>query len=77
MRQGGTIAAAVAESSRITGTVAEWEAWTRMSFPDDGHYVFPGGLALLDIDHHHDRGAYWEPCVWITHDVRDRHQAPT
>ncbi|MGD3106367.1 GNAT family N-acetyltransferase [Streptomyces sp. YGL11-2] len=70
VRQGGTIAAAVAQSSRITGTVAEWETWTGMAFPDDGPYVFPGGLATLHIDHTRDRGAYWEPCVWITHDVR-------
>ncbi|MGW5116357.1 GNAT family N-acetyltransferase [Streptomyces noursei] len=71
VRQGGTVSAAVAESSRITGTVAEWEAWTGMAFPDDGRYVFPGGLAPLDIDRSRDHGAYWEPCVWITHDVRD------
>ncbi|MFE5741853.1 GNAT family N-acetyltransferase [Streptomyces celluloflavus] len=72
VRLGGVIAAAVTESSRITGTVADWESWTGMAFPDDGEYVFPGGLGTLHIDRTHDRGAYWEPCVWITHEVRAR-----
>lgn len=66
---GGVIATPVPHSSRITGTVAEWESWTEMSFPDDGSYVFPGGLTTLHIDHRRDLGSYWEPNVWITHNV--------
>jgi GNAT superfamily N-acetyltransferase len=56
----------------ITGAVAEWEAWTGLAFPESGEYVFPGGLALLAIDRESDRGAYWEPNVWMRHrlDVR-------
>ncbi|GAA2264752.1 hypothetical protein GCM10010145_43940 [Streptomyces ruber] len=73
---GGVVAAAVARSSRITGTVADWEAWTGMAFPDDGAYVFPGGLATVHIDHGRDRGSYWEPAVWVTHDVRDGGRGP-
>jgi hypothetical protein len=55
---------------RITGTVAEWEAWTAMRFPDDGEYTFPDGLATVAIDRGQDRGSYWEPNVWIVHDLR-------
>ncbi|MCX5112718.1 GNAT family N-acetyltransferase [Streptomyces sp. NBC_00378] len=66
---GGTVAAASDRSSRITGTVAEWESWTGLAFPEDGQYVFPGGLAPLDVDRARDLGAYWEPGVWITHRV--------
>ncbi|MCZ0982829.1 N-acetyltransferase [Streptomyces diastatochromogenes] len=66
---GGTIAAASAHSSRITGTVAEWEHWTGLALPEDGEYVFPGGLAPLQVDRARDRGAYWEPGVWITHEA--------
>ncbi|MFE0377829.1 N-acetyltransferase [Streptomyces inhibens] len=76
VRLGGTIAASVTQSSRITGTVAEWESWTGMAFPDDGAYVFPGGLDTVLIDRARDRGAYWEPCVWITHEVRGRAVPP-
>ncbi|NGO69942.1 GNAT family N-acetyltransferase [Streptomyces boncukensis] len=69
VRAGGTVAAATAHSSRITGTVAEWESWTGMRFPEDGEYVFPGGLAQLTVDRSRDRGVYWEPSVWVTHSV--------
>ena len=54
-------------SLRITGTVAEWEEWTRMSFPESGEYWFPGGLAPLTISRDADRGRYWEPNVWMHH----------
>jgi GNAT superfamily N-acetyltransferase len=57
-------------SLRITGTVAEWEDWTGMAFPDSGDYVFPEGLAPLAVDREADRGRYWEPNVWL------RHRAP-
>lgn len=57
------------ESLRITGTVADWERWTGMRFPETGQYVFPGGLALLSVSHEADLGAYWEPNVWMRHSV--------
>src|SRR6188472_1416622 len=55
-------------SLRITGTVAEWEEWTEMSFPQTGEYWFPGGLATVEIDRRSDRGRYWEPNVWMRHE---------
>ena len=54
-------------SLRITGTVAEWEEWTTMRFPESGDYWFPGGLATVSIDRDADRGRYWEPNVWMHH----------
>lgn len=66
-RRGGRIVKPVPRSMRITGTVAEWEEWTGMEFPADGQYTFPSGLAPLEIDLAQDRGAYWEPNVWIVH----------
>jgi hypothetical protein len=57
------------QSLRITGTVAEWEAWTEMAFPESGEYVFPGGLATLSVDRDADLGGYWEPNVWMRHAV--------
>lgn len=66
---GGVIAAPIPHSSKITGTVADWESWTEIEFPDSGDYVFPRGLTTLRIDHERDLGLYWEPNVWITHTV--------
>ena len=56
-------------SVRITGTVAEWEDWTGMAFPESDEYVFPGGLATLTVDREEDRGLYFEPNVWMVHRV--------
>jgi GNAT superfamily N-acetyltransferase len=70
VRRGARIVKPIPNSMRITGTVAEWEQWTGMPFPDDGQYTFPGGLAPLDINHGRDLGSYWEPNVWIVHPLR-------
>jgi GNAT superfamily N-acetyltransferase len=66
-RRGGRIVKPVPHSMHITGTVADWEAWTGMPFPADGEYVFPRGLAPLRIAG--GRGEYWEPNVWIVHEL--------
>lgn len=55
-RFGGGILRPAPHSVRITGTVAEWEGWTEMPFPESGEYVFPGGLAPLEIDRESDVG---------------------
>lgn len=70
LRLGGALGPALPRSMRITGSVADWEAWTDMVFPDSGTYVFPSGLAPLAIDREEDRGSYWEPNVWLIHDLR-------
>jgi GNAT superfamily N-acetyltransferase len=66
-RVGGEILKPEPQSLRITGTVAEWEEWTKMRFPESGEYVFPEGLAPLTIDVEADVGRYWEPNVWMRH----------
>ena len=53
----------------IPGTVAEWEEWTDMTFPDSGTYVVPGALVPVQIDLEGDRGLYVEPNVWLEHIV--------
>lgn len=68
-RLGARISTPVPESMRISGTVAEWEQWTDMVFPESGTYVFPHGLATVHIDREADRGLYYEPNVWLIHDV--------
>jgi hypothetical protein len=68
-RAGGTVLRPEPQSLRITGTVAEWEEWTEMPFPESGEYVFPGGLTTVEIDREADAGRYWEPNVWMLHRV--------
>jgi GNAT superfamily N-acetyltransferase len=67
VRLGAEILKPAPQSARITGTVAEWEEWTEMAFPESGEYVFPRGLAPLHVDRERDRGEYWEPNVWLHH----------
>jgi hypothetical protein len=66
-RMGAEIIKPEPRSLIITGTVAEWERWTQMAFPETGEYVFPKGLAPVTIDVGADTGIYWEPNVWIAH----------
>jgi GNAT superfamily N-acetyltransferase len=54
-------------SLEITAPASDWEAWTQMAFPGDGEYVFPGGLAPLTVTA--GTGAYWEPNIWMRHEV--------
>jgi hypothetical protein len=66
-RLGARILRPEPRSLEITAPVSDWAEWTQMAFPDDGEYVFPGGLAPLSV--HREAGAYWEPNVWMQHDL--------
>jgi GNAT superfamily N-acetyltransferase len=64
-RVGGEILAPAPQSMRIEAPVADWEEWTGMRFPEDGIYVFPGGLAPLEV--RDAVGVHVEPNVWMRH----------
>lgn len=66
-RMGATILATAPASMTIEGTVAEWESWTQMEFPQSGKYVVPAALDLVEIDREFDRGVYVEPNLWMQH----------
>ena len=66
-RLGGEVLKPAPKSLRITGSVEEWERWIGMPLPASGSYVFPHGLAPLQIDREEDIGSYWEPNVWMRH----------
>jgi hypothetical protein len=68
-RLGATVLEPEPHSLRITGTVAHWEEWVGLEFLESGEYVFPGGLATLEVDREADEGRYWEPNVWMVHRV--------
>jgi GNAT superfamily N-acetyltransferase len=66
-RLGAEIAKVAPNSSRVPGTVAQWEEWTELVFPESGSYVVPGALVPVEIDREQDEGLYVEPNVWMVH----------
>jgi hypothetical protein len=66
-RLGAEILAVAQRSLDISGSVAEWEEWTGMSFPQDGEYIVPG--ALVPVRFESGVGRYVEPNVWMRHGV--------
>jgi GNAT superfamily N-acetyltransferase len=66
-RLGARILRPAPRSMLITGTVAEWEDWAQMAFPQTGRYVVPDALDLVRIDRAADRGTYAETNLWMRH----------
>jgi hypothetical protein len=66
-RLGASILRGEPQSMEISSRVPDWESWVGMEFPEDGDYVFPGGLAPLTVSE--GTGHYWEPNVWMRHDT--------
>ena len=69
-RIGGEILGVASDSLVVTGSVAEWEEWVGMAFPETGDYVVPGALVPVHIDREVDEGRYAEPNLWMRHDVQ-------
>lgn len=69
-RLGAEVVKVCPRSMRIAGSIADWEQWTEMRFPDDGEYVVPGALAPVTIDRELDQGVYIEPNVWMLHAIQ-------
>lgn len=66
-RLGARIVKVAARSMVIPGTVAQWEDWAGMKFPESGDYVVPGALNPVTADIEHDCITYVEPNVWMLH----------
>ena len=49
------------------GTVAQWEEWTGLAFPESGEYIVPGAMQPVRIDRDKDEGRYADPNVWMRH----------
>lgn len=69
VRLGGRVVRGSPRSMTMIGSVADWESWTAMSFPDSGDYVVPRAAAPVRIDRAADRGVYHDPNVWVVHDL--------
>jgi GNAT superfamily N-acetyltransferase len=68
-RLGAQIAKVANPSMLIESTIADWEAWTKLRYPESGQYIVPGALNPIEIDCETDRGRYIEPNVWMQHAV--------
>lgn len=68
-RIGGRLAGIAPRGNVFRGTVAEWERWTGLSFPESGEYTVPGALNPVIINRERDEGVLTEPNVWIVHAV--------
>jgi GNAT superfamily N-acetyltransferase len=66
-RFGGEIVKVAPRSMVIPGTVAEWQEWSEMVFPETGAYVVSGALNPIQVDLERDQGLYVEPNVWMHH----------
>jgi GNAT superfamily N-acetyltransferase len=66
-RLGAEILRVVPRALVIAGSVAQWEEWTDMRFPDSGPYVVPGALQPVAIDRERDLGRYEDLNVWMRH----------
>ncbi len=70
-RLGATIVKPCPQSMLIEGSVADWEQWAGMRFPESGQYVVPGALEPVSIDREADLGRYVEPNVWMHHRLQN------
>jgi GNAT superfamily N-acetyltransferase len=71
-RAGARLVRGSSRSMTIAGSVAEWAEWTGLGFPVSGPYTVDGALAPVDIDVAADRGVYFDPNVWMVHDLSAR-----
>jgi GNAT superfamily N-acetyltransferase len=69
VRLGARIVRGSPRAMTIRGTVADWERWTGMAFPDSGDYILPFAAAPIHIDREGDEGFYDDPNIWMVHDI--------
>lgn len=68
-RAGAELVKPCHQAMRIEGSIAEWEAWTGLRFPESGPYVVEGALNPVEMDVESNRGVYIEPNVWMAHPI--------
>lgn len=64
---GAKILKVASNSMEVRGSVADWENWTGMRFPESGEYVVPGALTPVTMDRERDEGIYLDPNVWMAY----------
>ena len=66
-RMGARIVRPAPNSMVIPGTVAEWESWADMPFPESGDYIVPDALNVVHVDCEQDSAVYREENLWVEH----------
>ena len=69
VRLGARVVKASPHSMTMRGTVADWERWTGLAFPESGPYVIPAATSTLAIDRDRDEGVSEDENVWVVHDL--------
>jgi hypothetical protein len=69
-RLGARVVRASPRAMTMRGSVADWELWTGMAFPESGSYVVARATQPFEIDVERDEGVYYDQNVWMVHDVR-------
>jgi hypothetical protein len=54
-------------SMTVSGTLAQWRAWTGLELAASGLVDVPGALVPLHVSVEHDHAVYVEPSVWMHH----------
>ncbi len=67
VRAGGEIVRVAPASMTVSGSLAEWRAWTGLPFDRDGAVEVPGALTPVHCDLAQDHAVYVEPNVWVRH----------
>ena len=68
-RLGATLLKCVDSTLKVEGSVAQWQSWTGMLFPESGRYIVKGALQPVVVDVQADIGVYHDPNVWMRHAV--------
>ena len=51
----------------VSGTIAEWTAWTGLAFGGSGLAIVPGALSPVHVSLEQDYAVYVEPNLWVHH----------
>ncbi|NJP92879.1 S8 family serine peptidase [Nonomuraea sp. FMUSA5-5] len=70
VRAGGTIIGLAPASMTVTGSLAQWRAWTGLPFDTDGEVIVPGALVPVHASLAHGHAVYAEPNVWVHHPAK-------
>jgi len=66
-RMGARIVRPAPNCMVIPGTVAEWESWADMPFPESGDYIVADALNVVQVDRERDEAVYREENLWVEH----------
>ncbi|WP_449432238.1 amino acid adenylation domain-containing protein [Pseudomonas putida] len=54
-------------SQRIEGSLAQWQAWTGVTFDRAGQWQVEQALQPVEVDLANDRACYHDPSIWVAH----------